>query len=92
MPNTVGSSVTLHEAARRLKVHYMTVYRYVRSGRLPARQEDGEWKVLVSDIQAFAAARKQRPARSGAGKAPRPNAPSSKPNAISAMVIMGIPL
>ncbi|MEY2765605.1 MAG: Helix-turn-helix domain, partial [Actinomycetota bacterium] len=52
MPNTVGSSVTLHEAARRLRVHYMTVYRYVRSGRLPARQEDGEWKVLVSDIQA----------------------------------------
>lgn len=65
----MGSSVSLHEAARRLKVHYMTVYRYVRSGRLPARQEDGEWKVLVADIQAFATARKQRPTRSTAGKA-----------------------
>lgn len=69
MSKTVGTSVSLHEAARRLKVHYMTVYRYVRSGRLPARQEDGEWKVLVSDIQAFAAARKQRPANASTGKA-----------------------
>lgn len=65
MPNTVGSAVSLHEAARRLKVHYMTAYRYVRSGRLPAYQEDGEWRVLVSDVQAFAAARKQRPAKGG---------------------------
>jgi len=77
VPNTVGSSVTLHEAARRLKVHYMTVYRYVRSGRLPARQEDGEWKVLVSDIQAFAAARKQRPTRSGTGKAKHGSRPAA---------------
>jgi excisionase family DNA binding protein len=59
----VGASVSLHEAARRLKVHYMTAYRYVRSGRLPARQEDGEWKVLASDLQAFAATRKQRSER-----------------------------
>lgn len=38
----------------------MTVYRYVRSGRLPARQEDGEWKVLVSDIRDFSTTKKQR--------------------------------
>lgn len=62
VPNDVGTTVSLHEAARRLKVHYMTVYRYVRSGRLPARQEEGEWKVLVSDIRDFSAAKKQRPA------------------------------
>lgn len=63
MPHTVGSRVSLHEAARRLKVHYMTVYRYVRSGRLPAHQEDGEWQVLVADLQEFAATRKQRAER-----------------------------
>jgi methanogenic corrinoid protein MtbC1 len=38
-------------------VHYMTVYRYVRSGRLAARQQDGEWQVLASDVRAFAATR-----------------------------------
>ena len=39
----------------------MTVYRYVRSGRLPARQTDGEWQVLVADLADFAA-RRRKPA------------------------------
>jgi excisionase family DNA binding protein len=62
VPNVVGASVSLHEAARRLGVHYMTVYRYVRSGRLPARQNDGEWQVQVGDIKAFASQRRRKPA------------------------------
>ncbi|MCU1344909.1 MAG: hypothetical protein JWL70_1175, partial [Acidimicrobiia bacterium] len=33
------SELTLHEAADALGVHYMTVYRYVRLGLLPARKE-----------------------------------------------------
>lgn len=68
MPNDVGTTVSLHEAARRLKVHYMTAYRYVRSGRLPARQEDGEWKVSVSDIRNFTAAKKLRSAPTARAK------------------------
>ncbi|MGA1418538.1 MAG: B12-binding domain-containing protein [Ilumatobacteraceae bacterium] len=60
MPKAAEKFVSLHEAARRLKVHYMTAYRYVRSGRLPAHQADGEWQVMVSDVEAFSAARKQR--------------------------------
>jgi excisionase family DNA binding protein len=60
VPKAVEKAVSLHEAARRLKVHYMTAYRYVRSGRLPAHQTDGEWQVMVSDVEAFSAARKQR--------------------------------
>ena len=56
------SLVSLHEAARRLDVHYMTAYRYVRSGRLPARQEDGEWQVQVGDIEAFASQRRRKSA------------------------------
>ena len=54
----------------------MTVYRYVRSGRLPARQVNGEWQVLVSDVQAFASAKKVgqrqrsgKPAKRGARSA-----------------------
>ena len=32
------ATISLQEAADQLGVHYMTVYRYVRHGRLPARK------------------------------------------------------
>ena len=32
---------TLPEVAEKLGVHYMTAYRYVRTGRLPARTRGG---------------------------------------------------
>jgi len=46
----------------------MTAYRYVRSGRLPAHQTDGEWQVLLADVEAFSAARKQRAKTSSPAK------------------------
>ena len=55
---------TLHEAAERLGVHYMTVYRRVRLGVLPARKVDGSWWVDPADL----AARRPTPAGpAGAG-------------------------
>ena len=39
--------VTLHEAAKRLGVHYMTAYRYVRTGRLPAERDGAHWLIVV---------------------------------------------
>lgn len=45
--------LTLQEAADRLGVHYMTAYRYVRLGQLPAHKEDGTWRVAVSDLDLF---------------------------------------
>lgn len=48
-----GQRMTLQEAADRLNVHYMTVYRYVRTGRLPARQEGLRWTVAMSDLDAL---------------------------------------
>jgi excisionase family DNA binding protein len=42
--------LTLAEAAQELGVHYMTVYRYVRTGRLPARQVGGEWQIEPADL------------------------------------------
>ena len=57
MSSAVNTTLSLNEVAKRLNVHYMTVYRYVRSGRLAARQQDGEWQVLTSDVRAFAATR-----------------------------------
>lgn len=54
--------LTLAEAAQELGVHYMTVYRYVRTGRLPARQVGGEWQIEPADL-ARLRARAPGPAR-----------------------------
>ena len=43
--------VGLGEAADRLGVHYMTVYRYLRTGRLPAVKVAGEWRVRAADVE-----------------------------------------
>lgn len=62
-----SSEITLHEAAERLGVHYMTAYRYVRLGQLPARKESGTWRVSVSDLEAFRGPATSPPGR---GEAP----------------------
>lgn len=74
MVSAVNTSLSLSEVAQRLNVHYMTVYRYVRSGRLAARQHGGEWQVLMTDVQAFAAAR----AKAKRPQAKRPQAKGAK--------------
>jgi excisionase family DNA binding protein len=43
-------AISLREAADRLGVHYMTVYRYVRTGRLAAVREGTEWRVQTEDV------------------------------------------
>ncbi|MEY3362558.1 MAG: hypothetical protein RLZZ538_101 [Actinomycetota bacterium] len=55
--------MSLDQAAKRLGVHYMTVYRYVRLGQLPAERRDGTWHVLVSDLDHFVGAKKKRAKR-----------------------------
>ena len=47
------SLVSLNEVAEILSVHYMTAYRYVREGRLPAIKEGRGWVVKSSDLNAF---------------------------------------
>jgi excisionase family DNA binding protein len=49
-PAPVAESISLAEAAQRLGVHYMTAYRYVRTGRLPARREGAQWLVNPRDL------------------------------------------
>ena len=63
MPKVVNATVSLDQAAKRLGVHYMTVYRYVRLGQLPAERRDGIWHVLVSDLDHFVGAKKKRAKR-----------------------------
>ena len=60
--------VTLHEAAHRLGVHYMTAYRYVRLGLLAAHKEGGTWRVSPADLDAFVA-RATAPPTSSSGSA-----------------------
>lgn len=43
-------TLTLQEAADRLGVHYMTVYRWVRTGRLPAVKQGSAWAVDEADL------------------------------------------
>ena len=42
--------LTLQQAADKLGVHYMTVYRYVRTGKLPATRVGGAWQVDPDDL------------------------------------------
>ncbi len=44
---------TLNEVAERLGVHYMTAYRYVRTGRLWAHQRGAQWHVDEGDLELF---------------------------------------
>ncbi len=43
----------LTEVAERLGVHYMTAYRYVRTGRLAAERDGTQWVVLASELDHF---------------------------------------
>ena len=48
--------LTLQEAADLLGVHYMTAYRYVRTGRLPGTRVGAHWHVRHADLDKIAAA------------------------------------
>ena len=45
-----STDLGLPEAAEQLGVHYMTAYRYVRTGRLRATRAQGRWLVPASEI------------------------------------------
>lgn len=57
--------IDLREAAQRLGVHYMTAYRYVRMGRLPATQDGGRWLVDPKDLARLQPGRSASEARRG---------------------------
>ena len=59
--------LSLPEVAEKLGVHYMTAYRYVRTGRLPARRVAGTWQIDPADLESM-----RKTARGGA----RPHRPT----------------
>jgi excisionase family DNA binding protein len=67
---TVGA-IGLPEAAELLGVHYMTAYRYVRTGRLPATSVGGVWQIDPDDLRCVVSA----------GPAPRRVKGGSRPQA-----------
>ena len=55
MTPVTSAVLTLNEAAELLGVHYMTAYRYVRLGLLPAIKVGGTWQVTTADLEAYQA-------------------------------------
>lgn len=61
-----GRTVTLQEASERLGLHYMTVYRHIRTGRLAAVKSGSTWEIEEAELRRFARdARRGSPGRRG---------------------------
>ena len=58
--------MTLLEAADELGVHYMTIYRYVRTGKLPATRVGGGWRVDPDDLARMKPVSPRRPRKPAA--------------------------
>lgn len=52
----MAGDLTIEEAAERLGLHYMTVYRYIRTGRLPAHRRGGRWLIREGDVSRLSTA------------------------------------
>ncbi len=59
----MSDRISLTDAAEELGVHYMTAYRYVRTGRLPAVKDGGQWWVASDDIKNFSTSDVERSPR-----------------------------
>ena len=57
--------LSLRAAAEQLGVHYMTAYRYLRLGTLPATKLRGVWQVRMGDLKALASREQPRPGPGG---------------------------
>lgn len=80
MTKESAETFSLQEAADWLGVHYMTVYRYVRHGRLPATKSGGTWQVAVSDLEGL---------RRGTDHTVRPRRPADWANRLEARLVDG---
>lgn len=67
MPHRLESApaLTLDEVAAKIGVHYMTVYRYVRQGRLQASRVHGVWQVSPQALGEFLSEKEQNERRRG---------------------------
>ena len=63
-----AGDLTLQEAADALDVHYMTAYRYVRLGLLPAQRRGRSWAIGRGDLDAFVHERSTAPMEGALGR------------------------
>jgi excisionase family DNA binding protein len=77
-------TITLQEAALQLGLHYMTVYRYVRTGKLPATQDGMIWRIRVSDVKALKDGR-----ATASGSRPRGTTVTDTGQALEARLLAG---
>lgn len=63
--------LTVQEVADRLKVHYMTAYRWIRRGDLPAFKAGGRLRVRRADLDQFTRRREVEVALPAAGPSRR---------------------
>ena len=80
--------ITLQEAADELGVHYMTAYRYVRTGRLHAVKDGAEWRVDPADLAALQVGRRP-PAASATPTGTRASRWTADPGRLAARLIEG---
>ena len=74
-------TVELSEVAELLGVHYMTAYRYVRTGMLDARQVGGRWQVPEKELARFRLERQQGGPGSRPKRSDRPTAAAQRERA-----------
>jgi len=86
-----GELLSLAAAAESLGVHYMTAYRYVRTGRLPATKRDGQWWISAADLAQVTApkALPQRAAADGDETASQPTFIARAPRLLRSRAIAG---
>ena len=59
----VDEMLSINDAAERLGLHYMTVYKYVRSGKLAGSKRDGSWHVSLADLNSLSESKPAPPGR-----------------------------
>jgi excisionase family DNA binding protein len=79
------TSISLADAADQLGVHYMTAYRYVRTGGITAPQVDGRWLIAPSELDRFRHTPRARP-----GRRPRRTAATVESNRVDRLVSCAI--
>jgi len=53
MSNETDEYYSIEEVAKRLKVAYLTVYRWVRSGKLPAVKAGKQYRITKHELDQF---------------------------------------
>lgn len=71
----------MEQAAGLLGVHYMTAYRYLRTGRLAGTMVDGRWQIPLGEVERLLLVPATAPRRGRPGRAPAAGALGDRPGA-----------